>query len=85
MAQSKLITTVIKWLNTTCKALVAGNGKFDDLFLEYKFGVKPHITFDVVLASHILNENTPNGVKENAVLECNAFDWDIDRDLKTGK
>lgn len=85
MAQSKLITTAVKWLNTTCKALIAGNGKFDDLFLEYKFGVKPHITFDVVLASHILNENTPNGVKENAVLECNAFDWDIDKDLKTGK
>lgn len=85
LAQHKLITTAIKWLNRNTKNLVAGNGKFDDLFLEYKFGVKPHITFDVVLASHILNENTPNGVKENAVMECNAFDWDVDKDLKTGK
>ena len=85
MAQHKLITTAINWLNRNARALVAGNGKFDDLFLEYKFGVKPNITFDVVLASHILNENTPNGVKENAVMECNAFDWDVDKNLKTGK
>lgn len=85
MAQHKLITTAIKWLNRNAKDLVAGNGKFDDLFLEHKFGVKPHITFDVVLASHILNENTPNGVKENAVQECNAPNWDVDKNLKTGQ
>lgn len=85
LAQRKLITTAVNWLNKNTKNLVAGNGKFDDLFLEYKFGVKPNITFDVVLASHILNENTPNGVKENAVMECNAFAWDVDKDLKTGK
>lgn len=85
MAQRKLIRTCVNWLNKNAKALVAGNGKFDDLFLKYRFGVKPNITFDVVLASHILNENTPNGVKENAVLECNAPEWDVDKDLKTGK
>lgn len=84
MAQRKMVTKAIRWLNNHTNNLVAGNGKFDDLFLKYKFGVKPNITFDVVLASHILNENTPNGVKENAVLECNAPDWDVDKDLKTG-
>lgn len=84
LAQRKLIRTCVNWLNRNAKALVAGNGKFDDLFLKYHFGVKPNITFDVVLASHILNENTPNGVKENAVLECNAPEWDVDKDLKTG-
>lgn len=85
LAQRKLIRTCVNWLNRNAKALVAGNGKFDDLFLKYRFGVKPNITFDVVLASHILNENTPNGVKENAVLECNAPEWDVDKDLKIGK
>lgn len=85
LAQRKLIRTCVNWLNRNAKALVAGNGKFDDLFLKYRFGVRPNITFDVVLASHILNENTPNGVKENAVLECNAPEWDVDKDLKTGK
>lgn len=85
LAQRKIIRTCIKWLNTNAKALVAGNGKFDDLFLKYHFGVKPNITFDIVLASHILNENTPNGVKENAALECNAPEWDVDKSLKTGQ
>lgn len=85
LAQRKLIKTCVNWLNRNAKALVAGNGKFDDLFLKYRFGVKPNITFDVVLASHILNENTPNGVKENAVLECNAPEWDVDKGLKTGQ
>lgn len=85
LAQRKIIRACIKWLNTNAKALVAGNGKFDDLFLKYHFGVKPNITFDVVLASHILNENTPNGVKENAALECNAPEWDVDKSLKTGQ
>ena len=85
LAQRKIIRACIKWLNTNAKALVAGNGKFDDLFLQHRFGAKPHITFDVVLASHILNENTPNGVKENAALECNAPEWDVDRSLKTGQ
>ena len=85
LAQRKLIRTCVNWLNRNAKALVAGNGKFDDLFLKYHFGVKPNITFDVVLASHILNENTPNGVKENAVLECNAPEWDVDKGLKTGQ
>lgn len=85
LAQRKIIRACIKWLNTNAKALVAGNGKFDDLFLQYRFGAKPHITFDVVLASHILNENTPNGVKENAALECNAPEWDVDKSLKTGQ
>lgn len=85
MAQHKLITTAVNWLNKHTRNLVAGNGKFDNLFTELKFGVKPYLTFDVVLASHLLNENTPNGVKENAVLECNAPNWDVDKNLKTGQ
>lgn len=84
-AQKVLVTRAVKWLNRHVKTLVAGNGKFDDLFLEEKFGIKPVLGFDVVLASHILNENTPNGVKENAILECNAPHWDVDKKLKTGQ
>lgn len=84
-AQAVLVTTAVKWLNKHVRTLVAGNGKFDNLFLERRFGVKPYLGFDVVLASHILDENTPNGVKENAILECNAPHWDVDKKLKTGK
>lgn len=63
---------------------IAGNGKFDNLFLREKVGMSPQLTFDDVLASHILDENTPNGVKENAILECGALDWDVNLNLKTG-
>jgi DNA polymerase-1 len=84
IAQKKLVRYLVRRLNKVLKIRIAGNGKFDNLFLEHHFGVKPHLDFDVVLASHILNENTPNGVKENAVLECNALDWDIDKSLKQG-
>ena len=84
LAQKKLLRYTINLLNRTIKNLSAGNGKFDNLFLKYHIGVKPRIDFDVVLASHILNENTANGVKPNAILECNTLDWDIDLDLKKG-
>lgn len=84
LAQKELVRYTINRLNKECGTLIAGNGKFDNLFLKHKFRVKPYLGFDVVLGSHILNENTPNGVKENAILECNALDWDINLELKKG-
>lgn len=84
LAQKKIVRYVITQLNKKVAIKVAGNGKFDNLFLKYHYGVKPHLDFDVVLASHILNENTPNGVKENAIVECNALDWDINLEIKKG-
>jgi uracil-DNA glycosylase family 4 len=82
--QRAMVQTTVRLLNTHLYTRVAGNGKFDNLFLKHHFRVKPKLTFDVVLGSHILNENTPNGVKENAIVECNTLDWDIDTDLKKG-
>ena len=85
IAQAKLIRYLIDQLNQKAKVRVAANGKFDNLFTEFHFGRKCFLDFDLVLASHCLNENTPNGVKENAILECNALNWDVDKSLKTGK
>lgn len=82
--QTILVRYAIKLLNKYASKLVAGNGKFDNLFSEVHCNIKPNQTFDVVLASHILNENTPNGVKENAMLMLNAPNWDVDISLKTG-
>lgn len=81
--KKRLVQEAIDQLNEL-ENLVAGNGKFDNLFLQEHYRKKPVITFDTVLASHILDENTPNGVKENAILECGALDWDIDLNLKKG-
>lgn len=84
LLQAKLIRHLVKKLNEHATELIAANGKFDDLFLWYKQGVRPHITFDTMLASHCLDENTSNGLKENAILEFNATPWDINKDLKKG-
>lgn len=85
LVQKKLVRQAIKYLNRMGVMRTAANGKFDNLFLEYHYGLNPFLDFDTVLASHMLNENTANGVKENAILECNALDWDIPLELKTGK
>lgn len=84
IAQRKIMRYIMKELNRVTRNRIAGNGKFDDLFLQVHFGYKPDITFDVVLASHCLNENTPNGVKENAIAECGALEWDVNISLKKG-
>lgn len=84
IAQKKLAKYLLKEIEKI-KNKYGANVKFDNLFLEYVYGIKPTPTFDVNLASHLLNENTPNGLKENAVFEFNAANWDIDLDLKKGK
>lgn len=82
--QWALVRTAIQRLNGNSKGGIAGNGKFDNLFCEQTYGIKPHQVFDVVLGSHILNENTPNRVKDNAMLEFNVPNWEINLDLKKG-
>lgn len=84
IAQAKLLRYLISQLNRKASVRIAANGKFDNLFTEFHFGKKCYLDFDLVLASHCLNENTPNGLKENAILECNALNWDVDKNLKTG-
>lgn len=60
------------------------NGKFDQLWLYYTFGVKMHNTFDVNLASHLLDENSPNGLKHNARVALEIDNWEVDTDTKKG-
>ena len=84
IAQVKLLQYLISKINKKTKFRIAANGKFDNLFTEFHVGQKCFLDFDLVLASHCLNENTPNGLKENAILECNALNWDVDKNLKTG-
>lgn len=67
------------------KTVVAQNGKFDNLWLYYSFGVRFPLTFDTMLASHLLDENSPNGLKENARSILEVDDWDIPLYIKNGK
>lgn len=85
IAQTKLMQEWVKLMNDSECRLIGANIKFDDLFLYVKCGDHPIPDGDTVLQSHACNENTPNGVKINAQMECNAVDWDVDKDLKVGK
>ena len=71
--------------NLKTKKGIAGNGKFDNLFLEHHIGSKPNLSFDVVLGSHILDENSPNNVKENSIIHLNALEWDLPLPIKLGQ
>lgn len=67
------------------KRVVTANGKFDNLWLHYSFGVRFPITFDVMLASHLWDENSFNGLKQNAQQWLDMQDWDVPLHIKNGK
>lgn len=60
------------------------NGKFDQLWLYFQYGVRMANTFDVNLASHLLDENSPNGLKHNARVALEVDPWDVDAETKKG-
>lgn len=66
------------------KTVVAQNGKFDNLWLHYRHGVRFPLNFDTMLASHLLDENSPNGLKQNAQSILEMEDWDVSTDIKKG-
>ena len=66
----KILESVIQV--TKGKKLIAQNGKFDNKMMLTKLGWRFHQTFDTMLASAILNENTPNGLKAMATVLLNA-------------
>ena len=57
---------------TKGKKLIAQNGKFDNKMMYTKLGWRFFQTFDTMLASALLNENTPNGLKAMATVLLNA-------------
>ncbi len=70
---------VFKGLKTVMrgKRLVAHNGKFDNKWFRSKFGWAPYQTFDTMLASYLLDENSPNGLKPLSKLYFHAPDYEV--------
>lgn len=64
--------------------MATANGKFDQLWLYFKHGVRLRTNFDVNLASHLLDENSPNGLKHNARVALEIDNWDVDVNVKKG-
>lgn len=67
------------------KKVIAQNAKFDNKFLRQFYGMRFPVTFDTMLASHLLNENTPNGLKYLVTNLLNGPNYDIDKKTKQGK
>lgn len=59
------------------KMAVAQNGKFDNTWLWVNFGFRFRIAFDVMLASHVLNENEPHDLKYLARSYLGVAEYDI--------
>ena len=69
---------------TDGKIIVGQNAKFDNLWLHYQFGCRMNLTFDTMLASHLIDENSPNALKYQARAQLEMDDWDIDLATKKG-
>ncbi|MEK0325035.1 MAG: DNA polymerase [Nitrosopumilus sp.] len=84
--RGRIQVAIVKLLLKTFKKkiTIAHNGKFDDLFLWVMYGVRPTLKFDTMLASHLLDENTPNALKYLAQRLFGAPSYDIDLKIKKG-
>jgi len=61
------------------KKQIAHNGKFDARWLR-RFGVKAKVTFDTMLACHLLDENRLKGLKPQVTSRFGIPDWSVDTD-----
>ena len=66
------------------KVIIGQNFKFDNRWIKKKYGNKFYLSFDTMLAHHILDENSPHGLKELASEFCNAPSYDVDLKTKLG-
>lgn len=66
------------------KKVIAHNGKFDNLWLRTIYGIRFPLTFDTMLAAHLLDENSPCGLKYLARMYFQAPDYDLSEKEKRG-
>lgn len=71
------VLEILKPLLEGIKKQVAHNGKFDARWLR-QYGVEMKVTFDTMLAQHILDENKPKGLKPQARVRLGVAPWDIE-------
>lgn len=66
------------------KAACGQNAKFDNHWLNVKFGVVFYLDFDVMLAHHVLDENQAHDLEYMARIERDAPEYDIPLKEKKG-
>lgn len=58
--------------------VVAHNGKYDQLWAYEKYGVIPPVTWDTMLAEHLIDSEGPKGLKILGAKYLHIPDWSID-------
>lgn len=64
---------------------VGQNGKFDNQWLFMRYGIRFPLTFDIMLAHHLLDENSPHDLEFLSRAELDVPAYDIDLKTKQGK
>ena len=64
--------------------LIGQNAKYDQLWLQVKYGIKLLLAFDIMLAHYLLDENQFHALEYIARLYLNAPAWDIPLEAKQG-
>lgn len=59
------------------KKQIAHNGKFDARWLRH-FGIHAKVTYDTMLACHLLDENRLKGLKPQSTARFGVEDWSVD-------
>ena len=67
------------------KKVVTQNCKFDNLWLRAKWKIRFPITYDTMMAAHLLDENSPCGLKYLAKVHLNAPAYDLSSEQKRGE
>lgn len=80
--QMKIISA-LKKATSNGQKLVAQNGKYDNKCILATYGWRIPQTFDTMLASYILDENAPRGLKPMSKMYFNAPDYDIPQPINT--
>jgi len=66
------------------RKVIGHNAKFDNKWLRVIFGVRFPLTFDTMIAAHLLDENISAGLKYQAKIHFNAPDYDLSTSEKKG-
>ena len=82
--RQKFIDTLADIAEEKNLIIVGQNFKFDNRWIMKKYGRRFKLRFDTMLAHHILDENSPHGLKELASEFCNAPSYDIPLRVKLG-
>lgn len=60
------------------EVVVAHNGKYDQLWAYQTYGVMPPVTWDTMLAEHLIDSEGPKGLKILGAKYLHILDWSID-------